>query len=46
MMVSKMKREILKENKYYKQLWLKLNDTYILNKQKKVDLYHDSERDE
>ena len=29
-----MKREKLKVNKYYKQLWLELNDTYTV----KIDL--------
>ena len=38
-----MKKEKLKVNKYYKQLWLQLNDTYMLNKYNKVDLYHDNE---
>ena len=30
--VANMKRVALKVNKYHKQLWLKLDDTYILNK--------------
>ena len=31
MIVTEMKTEKLKENKYYKQLCLQLNDTYELN---------------
>ena len=34
MIVTEMKREKLKVNKYYKQLWLKLNDIYTV----KIDL--------
>ena len=44
MIVKEMKRFIFKVNKHHKQLQLKLNDTYRLNKQKTVDLYHDSDR--
>ena len=29
---SRDERETLKVNKHHKHLWLKLNDTYILNK--------------
>ena len=36
MIVTEMKREKLKVNKYYKQLWL---DTYTLNKQKTKLIY-------
>ena len=39
MIVTEMKRVILKVNKYHKQLWLKLNDTYKLNKQKTEQIY-------
>ena len=46
MIVTEIKRVILKVNKYYKQLWLELNDTYRLNKQKTINSHHDSDRDE
>ena len=46
MTVTVMKRVVLKVKKYHKQLWLQFNDTYNLNKQKKVDLYHGRDRDE
>ena len=45
MIVTEMKRVIFKINKHHKQLWLELNDTYNLNKQKTVDSYHDNDRD-
>ena len=34
-----MKRVMLKVNKYHKQLWLELNDTYSLNKKKTGQIY-------
>ena len=34
MIITEMKRVILKKNKYHKQLYLQLNDIYNLNKQK------------
>ena len=47
MIVTEIKRVVLKINKYYKQLWLKLNNTYNLTKKKiKAYLYHGSNRDE
>ena len=39
MIATEMKIVILKVNKYLKQLWLELNDTYRLNKQKKEQIY-------
>ena len=43
-----MKRDKLNVNKYYKQLWLKLLKWHLHTKhiENKVDLYHDSDRDE
>ena len=32
MKVTEMKRVMLKVNKYHKQLWLELNNTYMLKK--------------
>ena len=37
MIVTELKRVILKVNKQHKQLWLELNDTYRLNKYKTID---------
>ena len=45
MIVKEIKRVILKVNKYHKQLWLEIKDTYSLNNLKILDLYYDSDRD-
>ena len=34
MIITEMERVILKVNKYHKQFWSELNNTYRLNKQK------------
>ena len=45
MIVTEVKSVILKVNKYHKELWLELNDTYMLDNYKTVDLcsYRDEE---
>ena len=39
MTMTELKRVIFKLNKCHKQLWLKLIDTYLLNKQNKEQIY-------
>ena len=46
MIVTEMKRIVMKVNKYHKQLWLKLWHLQAKQVENKVDLCHDRDRNE